>query len=178
MHTGTPRPYRPPAEDRPIRRTWWLLSGAFLILGLITGFRALTSGDRLDWIPVAAVALAAIAAFLHRNAVASLEARGRAEAESFARILQGLSRSVSVDAIVGAIVDDLAEGTGADHVVVVRRRPEGEALEATLVTSRPGVPSSTTVLPLTDLESPYDREPAPAEAHGKIQCRVSGSRAR
>jgi diguanylate cyclase (GGDEF)-like protein len=162
VHTGTPRPYRPPAEDRPIRRTWWLLSGAFLILGLITGFRAVTSGDRLDWIPVAAVALAAIAAFLHRNAVASLEARGRAEAENFARILQGLSRSVSVDAIVGAIVDDLAEGTGADHVVVVRRRPEGEALEATLVTSRPGVPSSTTVLPLTDLESPYDRVPPPA----------------
>jgi len=162
VHTGTPRPYRPPAEDRPIRRTWWLLSGAFLILGLITAFRALTSGDRLDWIPVAAVALAALAAFLHRNAVASLEARGRAEAENFARILQGLSRSVSVDAIVGAIVDDLAEGTGADHVVVVRRRPEGEALEATLVTSRPGVPSSTTVLPLTDLESPHDREPPPA----------------
>jgi len=108
---------------------------------------------------VAAVGLAALAAFLHRNAVAGLEARGRAEAESFAGILQGLSRSVSVDAIVGAIVDDLAEGTGADHVVVVRRRPEGEALEATLVTSRPGVPSSTTVLPLTDLESPFDREP-------------------
>jgi diguanylate cyclase (GGDEF)-like protein len=162
VHTGTPRPYRPPAEDRPIRRTWWLLSGAFLLLSLITALRALTSGDRLDWIPVAAVGLAALAAFLHRNAVASLEARGRAEAESFARILQGLSRSVSVDAIVGAIVDDLAEGTGADHVVVVRRRPEGESLEATLVTSRPGVPSSTTVLPLTDLESPYDREPPPA----------------
>jgi diguanylate cyclase (GGDEF)-like protein len=162
VHTGTPRPYRPPAEDRPIRRTWWLLSAAFLLLSLITGLRALTSGDRLDWIPVAAVGLAALAAFLHRNAVASLEARGRAEAESFARILQGLSRSVSVDAIVGAIVDDLAEGTGADHVVVVRRRPEGEALEATLVTSRPGVPSSTTVLPLTDLESPSDREPPPA----------------
>ena len=78
MHTGTPRPYRPPAEDRPIRRTWWLLSGAFFVLALITGLRALTSGDRLDWIPVAAVGLAALAAFLHRNAVASLEARGRA----------------------------------------------------------------------------------------------------
>lgn len=162
MHTGSPRPYRPPAEDRPIRRTWWLLSGAFLLLGLITGARALTSGDRLDWFPVAAVGLAALAAVLHRNAVAGLEARGRAEAENFARILQGLSRSVSVDAIVGAIVDDLAEGTGADHVVVVRRRPEGGALEATLVTSRPGVPSSSTVLPLADLDSPIDREPPPA----------------
>ena len=162
MNSGTPRPYRPPAEDRPIRRTWWLLSGTFLVLGLITGVRALTSGDVLDWVPAAAVGFAALAAFLHRNAVAVLEARGRAEAENFARILQGLSRSVSVDAIVGAIVDDLAEGTGADHVVVVRRRPEGEALEATLVTSRPGVPSSSTVLPLADLESPLDREPPPA----------------
>lgn len=131
------------------------------MLALITGLRALTSGAALDWIPVVAVGLAALAAVLHRNAVASLEARGRAEVESFARILRGLSRSVSVDAIVGAIVDDLAEGTGADHVVVVRRRPEGAALEATLVTNRPGVPNSSTVLPLTDLESPLDREPAP-----------------
>jgi diguanylate cyclase (GGDEF)-like protein len=153
VKTGSPRPHRQSAEDRPIRRTWTLLAGAFLVLGIITGVRALTSGD---WIPVGAVAFAALAAFLHRNAVIGLEARGRAEAENFARLLQGLSRSVSVDAIVGAIVDDLAEGTGADHVVVVRRRPEGGAMEATLVTRRPGVPSSTTVLPLTDLESPPD----------------------
>jgi len=147
------------AEDRPIRRTWWLLSGAFLLLGLITALRALTSGDALDWLPFVGVGIAAIAAILHRNAVANLEVRGREEAENFARILQGLSRSVSVDAIVGAIVDDLADGTGADHVVVVRRRPEGDALEATLVTRRPGVPSSSTVLPLTDLDAPLDREP-------------------
>ncbi|HEX5590591.1 MAG TPA: GGDEF domain-containing protein [Candidatus Limnocylindrales bacterium] len=160
MQTGAPRPYRPPAGDRPIRRTWWLLSGAFLLLGLITGIQAITSGDLRDWIPFGAVGFAALAAILHRNAVAGLEARGRAEAENFARILQGLSRSVSVDAIVGAIVDDLAEGTGADHVVIVRRRPDGPALEATLVTRRPGVPSSTTLLPLSDLDAPPDREPA------------------
>lgn len=159
---GTPRPVRPPAEDRPIRRTWWLLSGAFLLVGLITAGRALGSGDTRDWLLVGAVAFAALAAILHRNAVGRLEARGREEAENFARILQGLSRSVSVDAIVGAIVDDLADGTGADHVVVVRRRPEGGALEVTLVTSRAGVPSSSTVLPLADLDAPLDREPPPA----------------
>ena len=146
------------AEDRPTRRTWWLLLGAFLLLGLITAVRALTSGDSLDWLPVVGVVIAAVAAILHRNAVANLEVRGREEAENFARILQGLSRSVSVDAIVGAIIDDLADGTGADHVVIVRRRPEGDALEATLVTRRPGVPSSSTVLPLTDLDAPLDRE--------------------
>ncbi|MBF8290628.1 MAG: hypothetical protein HW391_1596, partial [Chloroflexi bacterium] len=162
MNAGTPRPYRPPEEDRPIRRTWWTLSLALLALAFITGVRAGTSGDALDWIPFLAVGLAAAAAFLHRRAVARLEARERLETENFARILQGLSRSVSVDAIVGAIVDDLAEGTGADHVVVVRRRPEGRALEATLMTRRDGVPNSTTVLPLTDLESPVDLGPPPA----------------
>lgn len=150
------------AEDRSIRRTWWLLLGAFLLLGTVTAIRALLSGDALDWLPVAGVGIAAVAAILHRNAVANLETRGREEAENFARILQGLSRSVSVDAIVGAIVDDLADGTGADHVVVVRRRPEGDALEATLVTRRPGVPSSSTVLPLTDLDASFDRRPLAA----------------
>jgi diguanylate cyclase (GGDEF)-like protein len=148
------------AEDRPIRRTWRLLFGAFVLLGAVTAGRAVTSGDALDWLPVVAVLIAALAAVLHRNAVANLEARGRAEAENFARILQGLSRSVSVDAIVGAIMDDLADGTGADHVVVVRRRPEGDALEATIVSRRPGVHSSSTVLPLSDLEAPPDRPPS------------------
>ena len=54
---------------------------------------------------------------------ADLDARRRDEAESFARILSGLSRSVSPDAIVDAIVESSSvEATGADHVVVVRRR--------------------------------------------------------
>ena len=78
----------------------------------------------------------------------------QAEANSLSRILRGLSRSVSPDAIVDAIVEDLGEATAADHAVVVRLRPERQALEATLVSSRAGVPSSTTLLPLSDLEDP------------------------
>ena len=151
MNAGPPRRRRDP-EDRSVRRTWWLLSGTFLVLGAITLVRALTAGDAITWVAVAAVGLAAIAAIAHRNAVVDLEVRGRGEAENFARILRGLSRSVSVDAIVGAIVEDLADGTGADHVVVVRRRPEGGAFEATLVTRRAGVPNSSTVLPLGDID--------------------------
>ena len=139
-------------RDRSVRRTWWFLSATFLVLAGITGVRAMASPDSLGWVPLIAVAIAAIAAIAHRNAVASLEARGRAETENFARILRGLSRSVSVDAIVGAIVDDLGDGTGADHVVVARRRAEGGVLEATLVTRRAGVPNSSTVLPLGDLD--------------------------
>ena len=151
MNAGPPRRRRDP-EDRSVRRTWWLLSSTFLVLAAITLLRALTAGDAITWVAVAAVGLAAVAAIAHRNAVVDLEVRGRAEAENFARILSGLSRSVSVDAIVGAIVEDLADGTGADHVVVVRRRPEGGAFEATLVTRRAGVPDSSTVLPLGDID--------------------------
>jgi diguanylate cyclase (GGDEF)-like protein len=150
------RPRRQGPEDPSIRRTWWLLSGAFLILGAITVVRFLTSRDAVDLIPVVIVAIAAVAAIGHRNAVAGLEARGRGEAESFARILRGLSRSVSADAVVAAIMDDLVDATGADHVVVVRRRQDGTALEATLVTRRAGVPATTSVLPIVDLDGPVE----------------------
>jgi diguanylate cyclase (GGDEF)-like protein len=154
------RPRRQGPGDPSIRRTWWLLSGAFLILGSITGFRALTSRDLLDVLPVVVVAIAAVAAIGHRNAVAGLQARGRSEAESFARILRGLSRSVSADAVVTAIMDDLVDATGADHVVVVRRRQDGAALDATLLTRSAGVPATTTVLPIADLEYPADWRPS------------------
>jgi diguanylate cyclase (GGDEF)-like protein len=150
------RPRRQGPEDPSIRRTWWLLAGAFLILGAITLVRLLTSRDAVDVIPVVIVAIAAVAAIGHRNAVAGLEARGRGEAESYARILRGLSRSISADAVVTAIMDDLVDATGADHVVVVRRRQDGTALEATLVTRRAGVPATTSVLPLADLDGPVE----------------------
>jgi len=116
----------------------------------------LSSRALIDVIPVVIVAVAAVAAIGHRNAVAGLAARGRGEAESFARILRGLSRSVSADAVVAAIMDDLVDATGADHVVVVRRRQDGTALEATLVTRRAGVPATTSVLPIADLDGPVE----------------------
>ena len=151
MSAAEPKRRRDP-EDRSVRRTWWLLSATFVVLVAVTLVRAITTPDALAWPVAIAVAIAALAAVAHRNAVVGLAARGRAEAENLARILRGLSRSVSVDAIVGAIVDNLADGTGADHVVVVRRRAEGGVLEATLVTHRAGVPNSSTVLPLGDLD--------------------------
>ncbi|MEO8463153.1 MAG: GGDEF domain-containing protein, partial [Chloroflexota bacterium] len=158
MTTREPRRRRDP-EDRSVRRTWWFLSATFLVLATVIGIRALTSTDSWRWLPVVAIALSVVAAIAHRNAVVELETRGRAEAENFARILSGLSRSVSVEAIVRAIVDDLADGMGADHVVVARRRPDGGGLEATLVTRRAGVPNSSTVLPIGDLDLGPDAMP-------------------
>jgi diguanylate cyclase (GGDEF)-like protein len=157
---NSPRPSPPGHVDQPdlrIRRSWWLLAGAFAGLGLIALVHLLAPGaGPIEWLTVALIVTAGIAGLIHRNAVAALEAGRRAEAESFARIMAGLSRSVSPDAVVDAIVKELAMSTGSDHVVVVRRRPEAPMLEATLVNARPGLPDSTTTLPITDLDDPLD----------------------
>ncbi len=109
-------------------------------------------GDPVSWLLLILAAGVVIAAALHVAAGRSVDERRVAEAASFARILQGLSRSVSPDAIVDAIVADLGDATGADHVVVVRQRRDARVLEARLVSTLPGVPDSTTLLPITDLE--------------------------
>lgn len=153
-----PTPSRQGPGDPSIRRTWWLLAGAFFLLAVTNGIRLVNERQPIDWLTVGLVILAAIAAIAHRNAVAGLESRGRGEAESFARILRGLSHSVSADAIVSAILEDLVDATAADHVVLVRRRQDNVALDATLVTRRQGVPTTTTILPLSLLDAPVDSE--------------------
>jgi diguanylate cyclase (GGDEF)-like protein len=141
------------AVDRGIRRRRWLLFGSFFILGFVTVIRLLAGNPRpLDWILAALVVVTGLAAVVYQGAVRALEEGRRSEAETFARILQGLSRSVSPDAIVDAIVQELWVGTGADHSVVVRLTPDGRALEATMVSQRPGVPPSTTLLPVSLLD--------------------------
>ncbi len=147
-------PSRPGPGDPSIRRTWWLLAGTFFLLAVTNGVRLIAERQPIDWLTVGLVIVAAIAAVAHRNAVGGLESRGRGEAESFARILRGLSRSVSA----------LIAATEADHVVLVRRRRDGKALQATLVTRRAGVPTTTTVLPLSLLEPPMDGERRPLVA--------------
>ena len=157
------RPFSTPSQhtdqhDPRIQRSWWAVAGIFIALGLIAAYRLVAdAGSLLDWLVLALVVAAGAAAIVHRDAVASLEAEQRTEAESFARILSGLSRSVSPDAVVDAIVKELAEATNADHVVVARRRPGSRVLDATLVSSRSGVPDSTMILPISDLEERIDR---------------------
>lgn len=159
-------------HDRRIRRSWWFLAGSFFVLGLVTVFHlAVGQSGRIDWILAGLVVVVGLAVVIHRDAVAALEEGRRSEAESFARILQGLSRSVSPDAIVDAIVEDLGAGTGADHIVVVRLRPGTEILEATLVSQRPGVPSTSTVLPALDAGN----APFAGATHGGVRGGVDGS---
>lgn len=118
--------------------------------------------------------MAGVGALLHATAVQALDARSRFEADSFARILSGLSRSVSPDAIVDAIVEELGDATRADHIVVVRRRRGTSLVEARLVSSHPGVPHHTTLLGAGDLEDPVDggRPPRPEDVVERIARRV------
>ncbi len=164
-------------SDRRIRRSWWTFSIAFLIVALIALVHALdaaaTFGDRAL---AAVVLVAGLAAIVHGSAVDELDARRRGEAESFARILSGLSRSVSPDAIVDAIVEELGHATGADHIVVVRRAEDGRSLAAHLVSTRVGIPDHSTPLPIADLEDPIQgRSPTPTEIADRIARRVRGA---
>jgi diguanylate cyclase (GGDEF)-like protein len=144
-------------EDPGIHRSWLVFAVTFFALGVISVIRLFGGGIRpLDIAITGLVVVVGFAAVRHRLAVQDLEVGRRAEAESFARILQGLSRSISPDAIVDAIVEELGAGTGADHVVIVRRRPDARVLEATLVNSRSGGSTSSTLFPITDLEDPPD----------------------
>jgi diguanylate cyclase (GGDEF)-like protein len=139
--------------ERGIRRRRWFLFGSFFVLGFVTVIRLLAGNPRLlDWILAGLVVLTGLAAVLYQGSVRAIEEGRRSEAETFARILQGLSRSISPDAIVDAIVEELWTGTGADHTVVVRLTPDRRALEATMVSQRPGVPPSTTLLPVSYLD--------------------------
>jgi diguanylate cyclase (GGDEF)-like protein len=152
-----------PAEDPRIRRSWLVFAVGLVLLAILAVVRLWLDPQPATVTTALLVVVVGVAAVAHRIAVRDLEAGRRGEAESFARILQGLSRSISPDAIVAAIVEELGSGTGADHVVIVRRRPDARVLEATLVNARTGGSSASTLFPIRDLEDPIDPGAAPGE---------------
>ena len=140
------------SDLRALIRRPLLLS--LMVLGILELIRFALAPGPLDFLLLVLVGIVGLAAAREREVVAGAEGSRRSEAESFARILRGLARSVSPDAIVDAIVEELGTGTGADYVAVVRRRPETKNLEAILSSTRPGSPASRTTLPLRELEDP------------------------
>jgi len=161
-------------SDRRIRRSWWIFFGAFLLLSAIVLLDAVSAdASLLDRALLVVVVVAGAAAIANGLLVGDLETRRRGEAESFARILSGLSRSVSPDAIVDAIAGELGRATAADHVVVVRRDETGRSLSAHLVSLRPGIPAHSTPLSRRDLDDDIGGRPAtPPEIVDRIAQRV------
>ena len=143
----------------------------FVALGTIELLRLVVDPRPADVLVLVLVALVGLLAIREREAVADTEGTRRTEAESFARILRALSRSVSPDAIVAAIVEELGAGTGADHVAVVRRRPKSRVLESVLSSTRPGAPTSRTSLPLSELD-----DPAEGDAQAALAVAASAGR--
>ena len=127
-----------------------------VVLGLIEAVRLVIVRSPADLLVLGLIVAAGILAGRRRDETAGPEGARQSEAESFARILRGLARSVSPDAIVDAIAEELGTGTGADHVVIVRRRPETRNLEAILSSPRAGAPASRTYMPLSVLEHPAE----------------------
>ena len=117
-------------QDRWISITWRFLAGSF---GLLAGMAILVvltgAAQPLGGVVVGLVAIVGGAAWLHRQAVVRLDTSRRTEAESFARMFQGLARSISPEAIIEAMVGDLGRVTAADHCVVVHLERDTGALE-------------------------------------------------
>jgi diguanylate cyclase (GGDEF)-like protein len=145
-------------DERRIRTTRRIAAG---ILVLVAAFLALAivlpDGSLLTGAALLAVAGLAAIMVVDQYAVAAYIGRRSAQEASLTGILRGLSRSVSPDAIVAAIVDELRSGAGADHVVVARLKPAESVIEATLVSSGAGVPVSTTRFPVSDLGGTWPR---------------------
>jgi hypothetical protein len=141
---------------RRVRRFRWLFAGYFSVLGTLVLLRLWTLERPIDAVIVGMLPLVGAAGVAGWWAV---EERRRAAAEDVARILYGFSRAVSPDGVVEAILAEVGRGTGADHLVVVQRRPGTPILDATLVPTRSGGKASSAFLPATDLEP--DPPPGP-----------------
>jgi diguanylate cyclase (GGDEF)-like protein len=173
-------PGEPPASRSPFagiataaRRPFFLV---YVLLVLIEAIQYLGQHGETEIIELAAVAVLGIAAVMERGQLAEVEGARRTEAEGFARILRRLSSSVSPDAIVAAIMDELGATSGADHVGVVRRQPDARSLEATVSFTRSGAPPSRTFLSLAELDDPGHREPSLLDtpADQRIADRIAG----
>lgn len=133
--------------------TWALLGVAVVLLigkGVVQFF--FSHGGPSDLATSIAIAGLVSSAVMNARASGVEAERRHSEAESFGRIMGALSRSVSPDAVVEAIVHELGAATGADHVAVVRLRPGSSVLDVTFVSMLPGAPTSNSVMPLRQLE--------------------------
>jgi diguanylate cyclase (GGDEF)-like protein len=116
-------------------------------LALAVTWLAVEGGIGLfDLLLIAIVAALAIALYVLDTATSAL-ARNRNEREaSIRRLVQGLSRSLSPDSVVEAVIADLRRATDADHVVVARVSQPDQVVEVTLAAAHADAPPSRTYL--------------------------------
>jgi diguanylate cyclase (GGDEF)-like protein len=116
-------------------------------LALAVTWLAVEGGIGLfDLLLITIVAALAIGLYVLDTATSAL-ARNRNEREqSIRRLVQGLSRSLSPDSVVDAVIADLRRATDADHVVVARVSQPDQIVEVTLAAAHADAPPSRTYL--------------------------------
>jgi diguanylate cyclase (GGDEF)-like protein len=143
-----------PATQTQLRPIRLALGVSFVVLAASI-IVALTRSP-LDTIALLqAAALVGLAAAIGTEQVVARrheEARAARDA-GVTRILQRLSRSLSFDAIVQSISEDLREAADVDHVAVARVRQADRALVVALVSGSPDGPISRTILSAGALET-------------------------
>jgi diguanylate cyclase (GGDEF)-like protein len=161
-------------RERRTTLTWRLIAGLFVVVAALLAIDIVRAGGRdpVAWSMAVAIAVLAALAVVYHREVLALAGHQRAEAESLNRILRGLSRSASPDAVLGGIASELRAATGADHCVVVRRRPRSRLLDATLVSGSAVAPAAATTLPSVLLEMSPDEADGPAAAAVRISAAV------
>ncbi|MEO7117637.1 MAG: diguanylate cyclase, partial [Candidatus Limnocylindrales bacterium] len=153
-----------PSERRHVglRR---VLGGLFLALAVAI-LVSLVDGE-VTWLKLTEVLLLAgiVGALVTQRRAGRAASRVRLSRErSFTRILQGLSRSVSSESVVEAIIEELRATSGADHVVVARQSKPDGTMEVTLVAASPTIPTSKTYLRPDMATEPASTEVAPVRS--------------
>jgi diguanylate cyclase (GGDEF)-like protein len=138
-----------------LQRLRYLIYGSFAVLVLSVLVVLLRSPTDLLALLQALALLALGGALIARYMLSRRLTDRQIEREAGqTRILQGMSRSASSDAIVETIVDELRRAADADHIVVARLRPVERVVETTLVSSRALVPPARSILPAGVLDPP------------------------
>ena len=149
------RPSRAPDGRQSTRllRLRAIASGAIVVLaGSALALFIRTPEDGLAVIQGLAVATLVVALLLQRTLGNRLSAGRDVREAGLTRMLQGMSRSISSEAIVITIVEELRRAADADHVIVSRLRPVDRIVETTLVSTRAMVPPSRSILPVHVLD--------------------------
>jgi diguanylate cyclase (GGDEF)-like protein len=147
------------ATDRlKLRRAKQVLAVSLIVVGVsvLVGL-ARSPNDIVSGLQVVAVLILAVALAASMRIERRLDDARSARDAGVTRMLQGMSRSGSPEAIVESIIDELRRSADADHIVVARLRPVHRVVETTLVSSRAMIPPARSILPAGVLDP--EREP-------------------
>ena len=146
----------PPADAAEPRHLRLLVRAVQVSLGLVLVLVGVgvvrNTGDPLALVTLATVTVLVATYVAELNLRRRLAAQHEMSTAGLNRTLQQISRSMSSDAIVDTVIEELRRRADADHILVARLRPVESVVEATLASTRARVPPSQMMLPSTLLD--------------------------